>query len=108
RMGYRERGGVSPGGAVVGSQGRQPLDPGPALGPAPEGRQCLPTPRGTVAPPGLVAGGAADQGLAPLATDYRPSGAKAIAVSASPQARRPQLDEVPAEPPLDTRALLID
>src|SRR5262245_33256345 len=63
--------GLSPGGAAVGSQGREPLGGrGPHRG-SPGGAAV------TFAPPGLAHRGPRFQGLTPLATDGRPSGAKA-------------------------------
>ena len=65
--------GISPGGAAVGSQGRQPLDSEHRDASAPEGRQC----RGDCRPSGaehIVR--IRFQGLTPLATNCRPSGAE--------------------------------
>src|SRR5205823_7670573 len=64
---------LSPGGASVGSQGwsaAQTLGHGPTSSPALEGRQSLSPLRGS------GPGAAGVQGLAPLATDCRPSGAE--------------------------------
>ena len=67
-------------GAEARSQGREPLDVGSSSDPeAPEGRQTPCGPRTSVAPPGLErrARGSRSivQGLTPLATSGRPSGA---------------------------------
>jgi glutamate-ammonia-ligase adenylyltransferase len=112
RMGYRQRGSaeISPKGAAVNSQGwsaAEPLERVPAIHEAPKGRPNPIAPHGTVAPSGLSSVEVKIPGVSPLAIDGRPFGANS-AVPASPQAKRPHLDEVPAAPSLSARPLLLD
>src|SRR5262245_55833088 len=95
----------SPGGAAVGSQGRQPLVREGQRRIAPEGRQYLTRVWDSVAPPGLGAPEPQFQGLTPLATNGRPSGAKSAPRNLPAQEMLALADPPAAEPPLVGRPL---
>lgn len=111
RMGYRESRPASlrPGGAAVSSHGwsaAEPLETNVNETEAPKGRPDRAPVLEPAAPAGLSISGSTGPGVSPLAIDGRPSGAKTE--GPSPQARRPELDEIPTEPLLTAKPLLVD